>query len=254
MYTDSYYGFTPTSSQVVAADMRAAFEDLFFEYGVDMTWQVCGGVLSSIKGWGVLAGVAGTVSGGVAAGPFSSSHATPGRFLFEASARGQAAALHLPKTMPVPDKDRHPPTTESNAGSLLLAADHSRPSLGPSTSPPSIRPPAYSPPLAPWTPPQGHLHNYQRTCPVYNNTCVDYDDEGVARGPIHVTMGHNGFMLTPFYQPEAPNAFDGQPTFASFGYCRAEVNRTHFNLQVTVLPYGVQDRSSANALQPRHGA
>ncbi|KAL6770803.1 hypothetical protein ACKKBF_B32745 [Auxenochlorella protothecoides x Auxenochlorella symbiontica] len=117
MYTDSYYGFTPTSSQVVATDMRAAFEDLFFEYGVDMTWQ-------------------------------------------------------------------------------------------------------------------GHLHNYQRTCPVYNNTCVDYDDEGVARGPIHVTMGHNGFMLTPFYQSETPNAFEGQPTFASFGYCRAEVNRTHFKLQM----------------------
>lgn len=89
---------------------------------------------------------------------------------------------------------------------------------------------------------QGHLHVYQRTCPVYNNTCVGYADDGTARGPIHVTMGHNGFMLTPFFEPKAPAAFAGQPSFASFGYCRAQVNRTHFTLQtVNAMDLGIVD-------------
>ncbi|KAL6772256.1 hypothetical protein ACKKBG_A29540 [Auxenochlorella protothecoides x Auxenochlorella symbiontica] len=79
---------------------------------------------------------------------------------------------------------------------------------------------------------QGHNHVYQRTCPVFNNTCVGYDKEGVARGPIHVTMGHAGFMLSPSYQPVEAAAFADTPELAFFGYCRAEVNRTHFNLQM----------------------
>ena len=79
---------------------------------------------------------------------------------------------------------------------------------------------------------QGHNHAYQRTCPVYNNTCVGYDAEGVARAPIHVTMGHAGFMMSPHYQPVPQPAFEGTPEVAFFGFCRAEVNRTHFLLEM----------------------
>ncbi|KAK2076560.1 hypothetical protein QBZ16_005320 [Prototheca wickerhamii] len=116
MYTDNYLSGSPTSGQTVATDLREAFEALFFDHGVDMTWQ-------------------------------------------------------------------------------------------------------------------GHLHIYQRTCPVFNNTCLGYDADGVALGPIHITHGHAGFQLTPFYQPTAPAAFAEGPDWAGFGYLRAEANATHFTVE-----------------------
>lgn len=80
---------------------------------------------------------------------------------------------------------------------------------------------------------QGHNHAYQRTCPVYNNTCLGYDEQtGVARGPIHVTMGHAGFMMSPHYQPVPAAAFEGTPEYTFFGYCRVEANRTQFTMEM----------------------
>lgn len=38
----------------------------------------------------------------------------------------------------------------------------------------------------------GHHHSYQRSCPVYNETCVGYDEQGVARGTVHLVIGNAG--------------------------------------------------------------
>ncbi len=44
-----------------------------------------------------------------------------------------------------------------------------------------------------WLPPlAGHDHIYERTCPVYKQTCVNYNSDGSARGPVHVVIGNSG--------------------------------------------------------------
>ncbi|KAI3516604.1 hypothetical protein L1887_15526 [Cichorium endivia] len=47
----------------------------------------------------------------------------------------------------------------------------------------------------------GHAHNYERTCPVYENTCVSDEKDhykGSLNGTIHVVAGGGGASLTPF--------------------------------------------------------
>nr|GEV60432.1 probable inactive purple acid phosphatase 1 [Tanacetum cinerariifolium] len=47
----------------------------------------------------------------------------------------------------------------------------------------------------------GHAHNYERTCPVYENTCMNDEKnhyEGSLNGTIHVVAGGGGADLTPF--------------------------------------------------------
>ncbi|OEL12549.1 putative inactive purple acid phosphatase 27 [Dichanthelium oligosanthes] len=42
----------------------------------------------------------------------------------------------------------------------------------------------------------GHVHNYERTCPVYENTCMDGNkDKGSYSGTIHVVAGTGGAKL-----------------------------------------------------------
>lgn len=52
----------------------------------------------------------------------------------------------------------------------------------------------------------GHVHNYQRSCPVYKNTCVGYYSDGTAKAPVHLVVGNAGFMsqLTDSYEQRPP--------------------------------------------------
>jgi hypothetical protein len=38
----------------------------------------------------------------------------------------------------------------------------------------------------------GHIHRYSRSCPVFKGTCVGYNADGSAKGPIHVMTGNAG--------------------------------------------------------------
>ncbi|XP_076895163.1 putative inactive purple acid phosphatase 27 [Bidens hawaiensis] len=45
----------------------------------------------------------------------------------------------------------------------------------------------------------GHDHNYERTCPIYQNQCVNseiYDYSGIVNGTIHVVVGGGGSPLS----------------------------------------------------------
>ncbi|XP_065860580.1 probable inactive purple acid phosphatase 1 [Euphorbia lathyris] len=47
----------------------------------------------------------------------------------------------------------------------------------------------------------GHVHNYERTCPVYQNICTRKEKqyyEGTLNGTIHVAVGGAGAYLSPF--------------------------------------------------------
>ncbi|KAG6634945.1 hypothetical protein I3843_11G007400 [Carya illinoinensis] len=53
----------------------------------------------------------------------------------------------------------------------------------------------------------GHVHNYERTCPIYQNTCVKSGNtsySGVMNGTIHVVAGGGGSHLASF-ATEIPN-------------------------------------------------
>ncbi|XP_023743653.1 nucleotide pyrophosphatase/phosphodiesterase [Lactuca sativa] len=47
----------------------------------------------------------------------------------------------------------------------------------------------------------GHVHNYERTCPIYQNQCVNLETShysGTVRGTIHVVVGGGGGHLSDF--------------------------------------------------------
>ncbi|XVF03193.1 hypothetical protein REPUB_Repub04eG0240400 [Reevesia pubescens] len=47
----------------------------------------------------------------------------------------------------------------------------------------------------------GHVHNYERTCPIYENICTDNEKryyKGTFKGTIHVAAGGAGASLSPF--------------------------------------------------------
>ncbi|MBA0862647.1 hypothetical protein Goshw_011120 [Gossypium schwendimanii] len=47
----------------------------------------------------------------------------------------------------------------------------------------------------------GHAHNYERTCPIYENQCTDNEKryyKGTLKGTIHVVAGGAGASLSPF--------------------------------------------------------
>ncbi|CAF2149706.1 probable inactive purple acid phosphatase 24 [Brassica rapa] len=47
----------------------------------------------------------------------------------------------------------------------------------------------------------GHVHNYERTCPIYQSQCVNNDKDhysGTFQGTIHVVVGGAGSHLSPF--------------------------------------------------------
>ncbi|KAK7389201.1 hypothetical protein VNO78_24036 [Psophocarpus tetragonolobus] len=49
----------------------------------------------------------------------------------------------------------------------------------------------------------GHVHNYERTCPIYENTCVNDERShysGIVNGTIHVVAGGAGSHLSNFSQ------------------------------------------------------
>lgn len=53
----------------------------------------------------------------------------------------------------------------------------------------------------------GHVHNYERTCPIYQNQCVNtekYHYTGTVNGTIHVVVGGGGSHLSDFSEV-APN-------------------------------------------------
>lgn len=47
----------------------------------------------------------------------------------------------------------------------------------------------------------GHVHNYERTCPIYQNQCVNSERShysGIVNGTIHVVVGGGGSHLSEF--------------------------------------------------------
>lgn len=38
----------------------------------------------------------------------------------------------------------------------------------------------------------GHVHLYERTCPILYHTCLGYDANGIPNAPVHMAIGNGG--------------------------------------------------------------
>lgn len=77
-----------------------------------------------------------------------------------------------------------------------------------------------------WT---GHVHLYSRTCPIFHKTCMGFNSDGSAAGPVHINMGHAGYELTWISDPQPPSYFES--VMLRHGYTKVVANATHFYLQ-----------------------
>lgn len=76
----------------------------------------------------------------------------------------------------------------------------------------------------------GHVHLYERTCPVLKRTCLGYNaTDGTANGPVHVDMGNGGFEFTWFANPTPPPYWDSN--YMAHGYNRVYANGTYIHMQ-----------------------
>ncbi|XLS50057.1 hypothetical protein HN51_010734 [Arachis hypogaea] len=85
----------------------------------------------------------------------------------------------------------------------------------------------------------GHVHNYERTCSVYQNQCkampkkdskgVDTYDHRNYSAPVHVVVGNAGFTLDQF-----PSSVDNWSLIriSEFGYLRAHATRNDLSLEL----------------------
>ena len=91
----------------------------------------------------------------------------------------------------------------------------------------------------------GHHHSYQRTCPVYNFTCVGdediEDDKGgdggdggeggdEQDGPIHIIIGMAGYSLTTEIETPPPS-WSVYVDVTEHGYTRYTANYTHMHFE-----------------------
>lgn len=69
----------------------------------------------------------------------------------------------------------------------------------------------------------GHVHNYQRTCSVFKNTCVPPAPDGSSQAPVWIVNGNAGQWLSTA-EPVIPPFFEA--VAIEHGYLRYHVNRT----------------------------
>eukprot|EP00055_Hartaetosiga_balthica_P011519 m.52627 g.52627 ORF g.52627 m.52627 type:complete len:579 (+) comp7627_c1_seq1:64-1800(+) len=74
----------------------------------------------------------------------------------------------------------------------------------------------------------GHYHNLLRTCPVYNQTCMEPKTEGGFAAPIHAVIGNGGMSLTPV--PEKPADWTVYQN-SVWGYSTIDANATTLHMQ-----------------------
>lgn len=79
----------------------------------------------------------------------------------------------------------------------------------------------------------GHVHNYQRTCSVFKNTCVPPASDGSYQAPVWVVNGNAGQWLSTA-APVIPPFFEA--VAMEHGYLRYHVNRTVLFAEVIQNP------------------
>lgn len=75
----------------------------------------------------------------------------------------------------------------------------------------------------------GHVHNYQRTCSVFKNTCVPAAADGSNQAPVWIVNGNAGQWLSTA-EPVVPPFYEA--VAIEHGYLRYHVNRTSLYAEV----------------------
>jgi len=79
----------------------------------------------------------------------------------------------------------------------------------------------------------GHVHNYERTCPVFNEECIS--DNNKAKAPVHVVVGNGGQeLITTWNWP--------QPSWSVFRVVEFGYSRIHVANSTALLFEYVSDR------------
>lgn len=75
----------------------------------------------------------------------------------------------------------------------------------------------------------GHVHLYERTCPVFRKTCVPPEADGAAGAPVHAVVGHGGQWLSYLVNPDTPAYID--VVQVEHGFLQLTANATTLHAQ-----------------------
>eukprot|EP00775_Hariotina_reticulata_P003562 gene3562-3830_t len=101
----------------------------------------------------------------------------------------------------------------------------------------------------------GHLHSYQRSCPVMKGTCVGYNDDKTAKAPVHLLFGNAGFhMPMSTYQSAPVWLVKGH---FGYGFSTLAATRTSINIKSHAINGTVVDSlllTKPNNWRPKRSA
>jgi hypothetical protein len=80
----------------------------------------------------------------------------------------------------------------------------------------------------------GHIHRYTRSCPVLKGTCVGYNDDGSARGPVHLMTANGGAPGIYYSYMPQPEWLDKE--VLDFGFGELEVSMTNLTFSMITSP------------------
>jgi len=76
----------------------------------------------------------------------------------------------------------------------------------------------------------GHHHSWQRTCPVYNETCMDAKPSNEYLAPVHIVTGAAGFRSSTTFMPNTPHWIRYESGM-THGYARVSATSTSLRVQ-----------------------
>ncbi|CAK0786070.1 hypothetical protein CVIRNUC_009283 [Coccomyxa viridis] len=74
----------------------------------------------------------------------------------------------------------------------------------------------------------GHVHLYERTCPILFHECLGYSPDGIPNAPVHMSIGNGGYDLTWFINPKPPKYYDALAL--EHGYTRGSATATELHI------------------------
>jgi hypothetical protein len=94
----------------------------------------------------------------------------------------------------------------------------------------------------------GHHHSYQRTCSVFNETCLEPNGDGSLRAPMHIVMGNAGASFSNNFKKETPSYMEF--VALQHGYSRVEATKEYLRMESVNIQGQVIDAFSLKPKTP----
>ena len=96
----------------------------------------------------------------------------------------------------------------------------------------------------------GHIHRYTRSCPVFKGTCVGFNDDGSARGPVHLMTGNAGAPGEYYSYTVNPDWLEKEVFDFGFGELEVSMTKLTFSMITSPAPGKMEESDKLILVKP----